>query len=173
MMTGPAVLDGRMAELSDFVTAHIGLYFPQPAWRDLQRAAASAASELGLPDAEASIRWLLTPPVTPRHIQVLARHLTIGETYFFREKPALQVLEARILPELIQARRGTTRQIRIWSAACCTGEEPYTLAIILSRLLPDWREWDITILGTDINSRFLSSQPGECIATGRSALPLI
>jgi chemotaxis protein methyltransferase CheR len=155
MMAIPAVHDGRMAEFSDFVTAQTGLYFPQTAWRDLQRAAAAAASELGLPDAAACIRWLLTPPVTPRHIQALARHLTVGETYFFREKPALDALEQRILPELIQARRGTTRQLRIWSAACCTGEEPYTLAIILSRLLPNWKDWDITILGTDINSHFL------------------
>ncbi len=45
--------------------------------------------------------------------------------------------------------------MRIWSAACCTGEEPYTIAVILSRLLPDWREWDLSILGTDINAHFL------------------
>lgn len=155
MIAMPVTRDSLMAELACFVADQTGLHFPQSAWRDLERGMASAASELGMPDAQAVIRWLLTPPITSQHIQTLAQHLTVGETYFFREKPALDALEKRILPELINARRSTTRRLRIWSAACCTGEEPYTIAIILSRLLPDWKDWDITILGTDINTHFL------------------
>ena len=115
--------DLLLAEFSEFVAAQTGLYFPRPAWRDLERGIAAAAKELGLPDAQACMQWLLTTPVTPDHIQIIAQHLTIGETYFFREKPALDVLEKRILPELIASRRATTKRLRIWSAACCTGEE--------------------------------------------------
>src|SRR5205823_2047292 len=99
-----------LAEFSAFVTAQTGLSFPRHAWRDLERGMAAAAKELGLPDAQSCIRWLLSTPVTHLHIQVLARHLTIGETYFFREKPALDALEGRILPELIATRRATTRK---------------------------------------------------------------
>jgi chemotaxis protein methyltransferase CheR len=45
--------------------------------------------------------------------------------------------------------------LRIWCAACCTGEEAYTIAIILTQVIPDWRDWNITLLATDINSNFL------------------
>jgi chemotaxis protein methyltransferase CheR len=147
--------DHLMAQLSEFVASHIGLHFPPSAWRDLERGAAATAAELGLSGPDEFVRLLLTPPLVPERVQVLAQYLTIGETYFFREKPALDALEHRILPELIAARRSTIRQLRIWSAACCTGEEPYTLAIILTRLLPDLNDWNITILGTDVNSHFL------------------
>lgn len=61
-------------------------------------------------------------------------------------------LEQRILPELI-ARLRPQRRLRIWSAACSTGEEAYTLAILVARLLPDLAEWDVRILATDINER--------------------
>ena len=149
------VPDNLIASFSSFVAAHMGLHFPPAAWRDLERGARTAAADLGMVDAEEFVRWVLASPAISQSVQVLARHLTVGETYFFREKPALDALEQRLLPELIAARRNTTRRIRIWSAACCTGEEPYTLAIILSRLLPDWKEWDVRILGTDINARFL------------------
>jgi chemotaxis protein methyltransferase CheR len=59
------------------------------------------------------------------------------------------------LPELIQARRATGRQLRIWSAGCCTGEEAYSLAMTLRRVLPDISDWRITLLATDVNPRFL------------------
>jgi chemotaxis protein methyltransferase CheR len=65
------------------------------------------------------------------------------------------MLEERILPELIRKRRDGDRRFRIWSAGCCTGEEPYTIAILLKQVLPDLEDWQITILATDINPRFL------------------
>jgi chemotaxis protein methyltransferase CheR len=87
--------------------------------------------------------------------QMLATHLTIGETYFFREHQTLQALTDSILPDLIKSRRGGDQRLRIWSAACCSGEEAYSLAILLHRLLPDLEEWQITIIATDINPHFL------------------
>jgi chemotaxis protein methyltransferase CheR len=88
-------------------------------------------------------------------LETLACHLTVGETYFFREKRSFDILAEQIFPALAQARRKGRRQLRIWSAACCTGEEPYSIAITLLHSLPNWQEWDITILASDINSRFL------------------
>jgi chemotaxis protein methyltransferase CheR len=79
----------------------------------------------------------------------------VGETYFFRETHALDVFTEQILPPLIQARQQTSRSLRIWSAACCTGEEPYSLAILLRTRIPNIQDWNITIVGTDINTRFL------------------
>src|SRR5262245_20228366 len=87
----------------------------------------------------------------PTHLvwQRLLYHLAIGETYFFRD---IDALRERVLPRLIARRRTDgSRTLRIWSAGCATGEEPYTIAILLCELIDDVEAWKITILGTDIN----------------------
>ena len=142
-------------QLSEFVAARTGLHFPKERWRDLVRGIDSAARELHYKDTESYIRELLSSSVTTNQIEILASQLTIGETYFFREINSLQVLADNILPELIRLRRESDRRLRIWSAACSTGEEPYSLAILLDKLLPDIKKWHITITATDINPRFL------------------
>jgi chemotaxis protein methyltransferase CheR len=76
--------------------------------------------------------------------------ITINETHFFRNRPQMKALETEILPQLIEARRHT-RKLRIWSAACSSGEEPYSLAILIDRLLPDHDKWDVLVHGTDID----------------------
>lgn len=149
------LLDLQLRQLSDFVAAAAGLDFPRERWRDLERGIGAAARELGYEDASACIQWLVSSAATRAQLEVLASHLTVGETYFFREKRSFEVLEEQILPELIHSRRGTERRLRLWSAGCCTGEEPYSLAILLDRLIPDVLDWQITILGTDLNPRFL------------------
>jgi chemotaxis protein methyltransferase CheR len=89
-------------------------------------------------------------------MQALAQQLSVGETYFFRGPAAFGVLEHELLPPLIVRRRHGTRRLRIWSAGRCTGEEAYSLAIVLKRLIPDIADWDIDILGTDIHPGFLA-----------------
>ena len=98
---------------------------------------------------------LTTPSLTADQIQTLAWHLTIGETYFLRGGQTFTVLEREVLPELLLARRNGERQLRLWSAGCAGGEEPYSLAITVSRLIADLSEWNVTILATDINTRAL------------------
>ncbi|HVU24669.1 MAG TPA: CheR family methyltransferase [Opitutus sp.] len=71
-----------------------------------------------------------------------------------RDRRAFELIEGTVLPELIARRRGEHR-LRLWSAACCTGEETYSLAIAVRRALPDLGNWKVSILGTDINRRFL------------------
>jgi chemotaxis protein methyltransferase CheR len=66
-------------------------------------------------------------------VQAIARHFTTAETYFFREPRAFDELEA-VLPSLIEMRRGQGKKLRILSAGCCTGEEAYSLAMLLTRL---------------------------------------
>lgn len=151
----PAVSNALLARLSDFVAAQMGLNFPDGRWADLQRGLQAASREFGFAEAGACAEWLLSAPLTKRQIEILASVLTVGETYFFREKKSLEILAQQILPELIQARRGGEQRLRLWSAGCCTGEEPYSLAILLHRILPDLPHWNITLLATDINPRFL------------------
>jgi chemotaxis protein methyltransferase CheR len=82
--------------------------------------------------------------------------LTNNESYFFRDKEQLNILKNRIFPELIK-RQQHQKTIRICSAGCSTGQEPYTLAIILKELLPDFETWDLKILGIDIDRKALEA----------------
>jgi chemotaxis protein methyltransferase CheR len=139
------------AQLSELVAQHMGLHFPPERHGDLARGVRAAAQELGMPDTAAYVRQLLAGPLDTMLQQVLARHLTIGETYFFRDPQLLDALSRQVLPDLIQRRRGRDQRLRLWSAACASGEEAYSLAILLHRLLPDIADWRITITATDIN----------------------
>jgi chemotaxis protein methyltransferase CheR len=85
----------------------------------------------------------------------LIKRITIGETNFFRHLEQIDALRRNILPDLI-ARHWTDRSLYLWSAGCATGEEPYTLAILLRQLLPDIERWRILILATDINRQALA-----------------
>ena len=76
--------------------------------------------------------------------------LTTSESYFFRDQGQFRLLANQIFPELIE-RQKLARSLRIWSAGCSTGEEPYSLAILVQEMIPDWEHWQILILGTDIN----------------------
>ena len=147
--------EAQWSRLSEVIAETIGLHFPPERRADLQRALVGTASELGFEDLAACAEQLLSTPPTKAQLQVLASHLTIGETYFFRDKQTLAALAEHILPELIRDRRGRNQRLRIWSAACCTGEEPYSLAILLQQRFPDLRDWHVTITATDINARFL------------------
>lgn len=73
-----------------------------------------------------------------------------GETYFFRDHGQFDLLRLRLLPELIERHRGT-KSLRLWSAGCASGEEAYSLAMLVDMLLPERDGWDIVILGSDID----------------------
>lgn len=84
----------------------------------------------------------------------LVDELTINETYFFRDFPQLRNFAEDILPIVAKEKEGR-KKIKIWSAACSTGEEPYTLSIILQEMLDIPEEWDIQIIASDINNEVL------------------
>ena len=145
-----------LTEFSGFLTEQVGISFPESNWDQLRRGIHAIADQSGLGDAHLVHQYLGGGELTAEQVEALAAHLTVGETYFFREPRTLETLENRILPGLIRTRREGDRRLRFWSAGCCTGEEPYTIAILLSRLIPDLRDWDVTILATDINRAFLA-----------------
>jgi len=91
-------------------------------------------------------------------IHKLVEILTTNETYFFREYPQLQSFAEFVLPEVLALKRKKNdRWINIWSAGCSTGEEPYTLAIILREMIEDFSSWKISIIATDINQTVLKT----------------
>jgi chemotaxis protein methyltransferase CheR len=79
--------------------------------------------------------------------------ITTQETLFFRDNSPFEVLQHKVVPELIDSKAGTifSKRLRIWSAACSTGQEVYSIAMTLCEMLPDILKWDIKILGTDIS----------------------
>ncbi|HZW86531.1 MAG TPA: CheR family methyltransferase [Gallionella sp.] len=151
----PTLPSPLLSRLSEFVAMQTGLYFPQDRWGDLERGIAEAAPDFNCLDRETCAHWLLSAPLTRHMNEILASHLSIGETCFFREKQSLGVFEEHILPKLLQLRCQNERRLRIWSAGCSTGEEAYTIAILLDRLIPDLKDWNVTILATDFNPKFL------------------
>jgi chemotaxis protein methyltransferase CheR len=100
----------------------------------------------------------------------LINALTVGETYFFRNEAQINALATHVLPTLIVHKRAAAAvvgpniqpQLRIWSAGCASGEEPYSLAILLKELLPDIHNWHILILATDINQDSLVRARQAC-----------
>lgn len=90
-------------------------------------------------------------------IRELLDLITVGETYFFRNKAQFNVLIRFVLPEIIQRKvYSRDKSIRIWSAGCSRGDEPYSIAMAMMEVLPSYKEWSISILGTDINRNGLA-----------------
>lgn len=151
----PPLSDPVLTGLSDLLAEKIGIYFPRERAKDLERRINAAARELGYKDTQSCVKDLLTSSLARTQLEILASHLTIGETYFFREPKSFESIECQVLAGLINSRIGKDQHLRIWSAGCATGEEPYSLAILLHRMIPDIRDWNVSILATDINPRFL------------------
>jgi chemotaxis protein methyltransferase CheR len=87
-----------------------------------------------------------------KEMQALANLITTNETYMFREFEQLQAFADHCLPMTLKSREAANdRSLRIWSAGCSSGEEPYTLAIILKEVMHDFLSWDIKIKATDID----------------------
>ena len=138
------------------IAAHTGLHLrprEREAWHSSLVARMAA---LHLRDADAYYQLLQagTAEAESEWEQLTAR-LTNNESYFFRDKGQMALLRERILPELITHNRAR-RTLRLWSAGCSTGEEAYSLAILVDELLPQrgaasGANWDIVILGTDID----------------------
>ncbi|MEL6814393.1 MAG: CheR family methyltransferase [Cyanobacteria bacterium J06598_3] len=81
---------------------------------------------------------------------VLSQFLTNGESFFFRDKGQFLALEKHILPELIE-RKSAEKKLRLCSAGCATGEEVYSLVILLHELIDDIEQWDVRVYGVDLN----------------------
>jgi chemotaxis protein methyltransferase CheR len=149
-----ALSDADYIRFRELVYIKSGLDFSGHRRPDLERAVQSALGETATPDAASLFRLLLEEEPGRRYLDAFIARLTVGETYFFRNQPQFAALERHILPDII-ARRRPVRRRRVWSAGCASGEEPYSLAILLRRLLPDLADWNVLILATDINAAAL------------------
>lgn len=146
----------QLGRLSAFATETFGLRFPPDRWNELARGVASAALALGIPDLEGFAEELVSGQPTSEQLKALANHLTISETYFFRQRDTFAALENEIVPARLALRESQGRPLRIWSAGCASGEEAYSVAIQLRQKFPHARPEKIIITGTDINTLVLT-----------------
>lgn len=153
-MTSPFP-DDLLGRLSAFATSEFGLRFPPDRWQELGRGIASAALELGVSDLQGWAENLAAGALGSDERVSVANHLTISETYFFRHPDTFTVLERVILPVRIAERRKQGRPLRIWSAGCASGEESYSIAILLRQKFPELRPESAMISGTDLNTHVI------------------
>src|SRR5688500_17692140 len=129
-----------MADYVHFQTLiqeRLGLHFDAGKQQDLMRRVQTAMQVFEISDHNDFYNRLSREAHTSELWTTLTQHLTINETYFFRDAGQISALKDHILPALSQKRRQEGYQtLRIWSAGCASGEEPYTLAILLHQLLP-------------------------------------
>lgn len=139
--------------LRDFIKDYCGIYFDDSSRFILERRLQRRLRLRLLDDFRDYYRFLLYDKKKDEEIKEAIDLLTVNETYFFREQNQLKAFSEEILPELMEINKEKKR-LRIWSAGCSTGEEPYTIAILILEQGIDG--WDIEILGSDINQRALS-----------------
>lgn len=145
---------GDYLRFSRLVHDLYGLNFSEKRRSDLEHGLLQAFAASACVDLDAYYQILLDPINGAVHKQRLVNALTIGESHFFRNSGQFDALYTHVLPEIIE-RRKSLRTLRIWSAGCAGGQEPYSIAMMLRELLPDVDDWAITILGTDINTAAL------------------
>lgn len=157
---------GDYLRFRNLVLERSGLHFPERKWADLEiglfkALAASPLAQNGSYNLDHYYNLLCdkSSPAGQAEMDRLIKALTIGETHFFRDQAQFDALATQVLPALIARKRaaaasagfGIQPHLRVWSAGCATGEEAYSLAILLKELLPDLEQWRILILATDIN----------------------
>ncbi len=140
--------------LRDFIHGYCGIYFDDGSKFLLERRLSRRLEQHQLKTFEEYYHFLRYDRKRDDELMVLVDNLTTNETYFFRETPQLRAFSEEILPEMRRT-LAARRTLRIWSAGCSTGEEPYTIAILLLESGDWWKDWQVEILGSDINQRVL------------------
>jgi chemotaxis protein methyltransferase CheR len=139
--------------LRDLIRDYCGIYFDDGSRYILEKRLSRRVRKLHLSSFRDYFRHLLYDRNRKEELTSIIDILTVNETYFFREKNQLKTFSEEVLPELQETNKNTKR-LRIWSAGCSTGEEPYTIAMLVLEK-GFFHDWTIEILGSDINQRVL------------------
>lgn len=144
----------QLAPFKSYLLEHSALHFNQNNQRILERALLRRVQALQIDSLSTYYNFLVAHSENYDELNKLIGLLTVGETSFFRYRSHRDALLHYVIPQLIEKNRRKAA-LRIWSAGCSTGEEPYSLAILLLENFPELADWDIQILATDINKRAL------------------
>jgi chemotaxis protein methyltransferase CheR len=147
-----------LVRIRDLIYQVAGIFHPDNKLRLLQDRCSRRMKELKTQTLREYLECLTIRPIRQAELIALLNEITIGETCFCRNQPQLDALRHIVIPSILQAKSDLPlRRIRFWSAGCSTGEEPYTLRMLLldgaDSLLKDW---SVEILATDLNERSLA-----------------
>lgn len=112
----------------------------------------------GLETVEKLVRKLRVD-TSPAMQERVVETMTINETFFFRDSHPFEALRETIIPRMIEARQ-KERSLTIWTAACSSGQEPYSIAMIIREHFPELNNWRVKILATDISDEILTKAKG-------------
>jgi chemotaxis protein methyltransferase CheR len=141
--------------IRDYIKDYCGIYFDDSSRYLLEKRLTRRVRSHHLSDFRDYYRYILYKKDTEQELTAIIDILTVNETYFFREQNQLKAFDEEILAELKDKKRDR-KTLKIWSAGCSTGEEPYTIAMIICER-GDFVGWDVDIYGSDINQRVLQS----------------
>jgi chemotaxis protein methyltransferase CheR len=144
-----AVTDHELAELRALIECRSGIVFEGARERSFAARVRVQVAEKGWAHGSALLRSIRTSNV---EFESLLERLLTQETSFFRYPDAFDALQKRVLPELLAAKTGKgPHSLRIWSAGCATGEEPYSIAVTVAENMAARDDWEPAILATDVS----------------------
>jgi chemotaxis protein methyltransferase CheR len=141
--------------LRDHVYAHCGIMVREDMKFVMERRLWPRLEALGLSDFTLYHRYLRYDAQRRMELEAAVEALTTHETYFFREPRQLEAFSEDVLP-VLQQRNAAVQRLRIWSAGCSTGEEAYTISMLLQQSRR-FEGWDVEVRGTDISRRVLAT----------------
>ncbi|MEC4676484.1 MAG: CheR family methyltransferase, partial [Nitrospirota bacterium] len=141
--------------IRDLINQYSGLYFDDSYRYLVEKRLSRRVKDRHFNNFRDYYRYILYDRNSAEELSEIIDILTINETYFFREEHQIRAFSEEILPELKETNRDS-RSLRIWSGGCSTGEEPYTIAMLINEA-GDFIDWDVEIHGSDINQRVLQA----------------
>ena len=151
---GPPLPEDDFRLLRELISNYCGIYFADDSRYLLERRLGHRLKAHGLETFRDYYRFLLYNRGRSQELSEIIDILTVNETYFFREQKVFDALVEEILPEM-RRMRPDVRRFRIWSAGCASGEEPYTIAIMVLEKALKFSGLEVEIIGSDINQRVL------------------
>ena len=150
--------DPELMRIRDLIYQVAGIFHPDNKLRLLNDRCGRRMKERDVKTLHEYFQCLTVQPSRQAELVALLNEITIGETCFFRNQPQLDALRQIVIPKMLEIKsKGPFRRLRIWSAGCSTGEEPYTLSMLLmEEASARLRDWTLEILATDLNERSLA-----------------
>ncbi len=149
--------DAEFRRLASFIQGHCGIRMPASKQTMLEARLRKRLRSLGLPSFRDYCRLVLDDPEGKSERLHLLDAVTTNKTDFFREPQHFKLFVRQVLPDLLQqSGAGVRRPLAVWSAGCSTGEEPYTLAMVLQEVAGDLPGFRFGILATDISTSVLA-----------------